>query len=234
MSKQIDIGKDVEMEHLQDADLRSAVKEDAPDKYVAEIIAEDHIQEIPDYYTRLLHMEEEAKRKQAADQIQQPSMLNNSLSMQQQQGNQTQQPSAPDDNINNTSPKHLLDAVNKLIIYNNQYVPYMLQSVQALGNQRLLQLTKVFLDMYNKQLGQMKEALSIYMVWEFKKPLQYSINTITTLIKYFPNQRQQPFMIYTQELLNQLKKLDQMVQNNSLNPQQYIQNIQSPTTAIGL
>lgn len=46
---QIKIGKKIEMEHVDDAKL-------------AEEIAKDHLQEIPDYYTRLEKMEKEAKK----------------------------------------------------------------------------------------------------------------------------------------------------------------------------
>lgn len=47
---QIEKGKKVEMEHTKDSKL-------------AREIAMDHLEEIPDYYTRLEKMEKEAKRK---------------------------------------------------------------------------------------------------------------------------------------------------------------------------
>lgn len=46
---QIEIGKKVEMEHVSDVKL-------------AKEIAMDHLEEIPDYYTRLTKMEKEAKK----------------------------------------------------------------------------------------------------------------------------------------------------------------------------
>lgn len=46
---QIEMGKKVEMEHVSDAKL-------------AKEIAMDHLEEIPDYYTRLTKMEKEAKK----------------------------------------------------------------------------------------------------------------------------------------------------------------------------
>jgi hypothetical protein len=47
---QIDMGKKVEMEHVKDEKL-------------AREIAMDHLEEIPDYYTRLNNMEKEAKKE---------------------------------------------------------------------------------------------------------------------------------------------------------------------------
>lgn len=47
---QIDMGKGIEMEHVNDKDL-------------AEEIAMDHLEEMPDYYTRLKKMEKEAKKE---------------------------------------------------------------------------------------------------------------------------------------------------------------------------
>lgn len=47
---QIDMGKKVEMEHVKDVKL-------------AREIAMDHLEEIPDYYTRLKNMEKEAKKE---------------------------------------------------------------------------------------------------------------------------------------------------------------------------
>lgn len=47
---QIEMGKKVEMEHVDDVDL-------------AEEIAMDHLEEIPDYYTRLKKMEKDAKKE---------------------------------------------------------------------------------------------------------------------------------------------------------------------------
>ena len=52
-SKQLTLGKRVEMEHTRDPK-------------VAEEIARDHLAEIPDYYTRLHKMESEAKMKKSA------------------------------------------------------------------------------------------------------------------------------------------------------------------------
>lgn len=50
IKSQIEIGKKIEMEHVDDSDL-------------AEEIAMDHLEEIPDYYTRLKKMEKEAKKE---------------------------------------------------------------------------------------------------------------------------------------------------------------------------
>lgn len=50
IESQIKMGKKVEMEHVDDSDL-------------AEEIAMDHLEEIPDYYTRLKDMEKEAKKE---------------------------------------------------------------------------------------------------------------------------------------------------------------------------
>lgn len=47
---QIKMGKKIELEHVDDEDL-------------AEEIAMDHLEEIPDYYTRLKKMEKEAKKE---------------------------------------------------------------------------------------------------------------------------------------------------------------------------
>lgn len=47
---QIEMGKKIEMEHVNDSDL-------------AKEIAMDHLEEIPDYYTRLNKMEKEAKKE---------------------------------------------------------------------------------------------------------------------------------------------------------------------------
>ena len=47
---QIDMGKKIEMEHVDDIKL-------------AEEISMDHLEEIPDYYTRLKKMEKEAKKE---------------------------------------------------------------------------------------------------------------------------------------------------------------------------
>jgi len=47
---QIEIGKKIELEHVDDEDL-------------AEEISMDHLDEIPDYYTRLKEMEKEAKKE---------------------------------------------------------------------------------------------------------------------------------------------------------------------------
>ena len=49
--KQIDMGKKVELEHT-------------PDKNVSTEISKDHLEEIPDYYTRLKKMEEDAGIKE--------------------------------------------------------------------------------------------------------------------------------------------------------------------------
>lgn len=50
IEEQIEMGKEVEKEHTNDPD-------------IAERIAMDHLVEIPDYYTRLKKMEEEAKEE---------------------------------------------------------------------------------------------------------------------------------------------------------------------------
>lgn len=50
-SKQLAMGIKVEHEHTDDAE-------------IAEAIAKDHLAEIPDYYTRLLKMEREAKTEE--------------------------------------------------------------------------------------------------------------------------------------------------------------------------
>jgi len=50
IKSQIEIGKKIEMEHVDDAKL-------------AEEISMDHLEEIPDYYTRLKKMEKEAKKE---------------------------------------------------------------------------------------------------------------------------------------------------------------------------
>lgn len=50
IKSQIKIGKKIEMEHVDDSDL-------------AKEIAMDHLEEIPDYYTRLKKMEKEAKKE---------------------------------------------------------------------------------------------------------------------------------------------------------------------------
>lgn len=47
---QIEMGKKIEMEHVDDSDL-------------AKEIAMDHLEEIPDYYTRLKKMEKDAKKE---------------------------------------------------------------------------------------------------------------------------------------------------------------------------
>lgn len=46
--RQLDLGIDVEKEHTDDP-------------YIAKKIAKDHLDEIPDYYDRLIKMEKEAK-----------------------------------------------------------------------------------------------------------------------------------------------------------------------------
>jgi len=48
--KQLKMGTKIEMEHTDD-------------KLLAEKIAKDHLDEIPDYYTRLIKMEKEAEVK---------------------------------------------------------------------------------------------------------------------------------------------------------------------------
>ena len=53
---QIKIGKKIEMEHVDEEDL-------------AEEIAMDHLEEIPDYYTRLIKMEKEAKKELKIESI---------------------------------------------------------------------------------------------------------------------------------------------------------------------
>lgn len=50
IKSQIDMGKKIELEHVDDESL-------------AEEIAMDHLEEIPDYYTRLKKMEKEAKKE---------------------------------------------------------------------------------------------------------------------------------------------------------------------------
>jgi len=50
IESQIEIGKKIEMEHVDDIKL-------------AEEISMDHLEEIPDYYTRLKKMEKEAKKE---------------------------------------------------------------------------------------------------------------------------------------------------------------------------
>lgn len=50
IESQIKMGKKVEMEHVDDS-------------HLAEEIAMDHLEEIPDYYTRLKDMEKEAKKE---------------------------------------------------------------------------------------------------------------------------------------------------------------------------
>ena len=50
IKSQIEIGKKVELEHVDDSEL-------------AEEITMDHLEEIPDYYTRLKDMEKEAKKE---------------------------------------------------------------------------------------------------------------------------------------------------------------------------
>ena len=50
IKKQIEIGKKIEMEHVNDETL-------------AKEISMDHLEEIPDYYTRLNKMEKEAKKE---------------------------------------------------------------------------------------------------------------------------------------------------------------------------
>lgn len=50
INKQIQIGKKIEMEHVDDVRL-------------AKEISMDHLEEIPDYYTRLIKMEKEAKKE---------------------------------------------------------------------------------------------------------------------------------------------------------------------------
>jgi len=50
IKSQIEMGKKVELEHVDDSEL-------------AEEIAMDHLEEIPDYYTRLKDMEKEAKKE---------------------------------------------------------------------------------------------------------------------------------------------------------------------------
>lgn len=58
--KELEIGKKVEMEHA------GTIKQFAPDadiETVATSIAKDHLKELPDYYSRLVKMEKEAKLK---------------------------------------------------------------------------------------------------------------------------------------------------------------------------
>lgn len=50
IEKQIDMGEKIEMEHVDD-------------EVLAKEIAMDHLEEIPDYYTRLKKMEKEAKKE---------------------------------------------------------------------------------------------------------------------------------------------------------------------------
>lgn len=50
VKKQIEMGKKIEMEHVDD-------------EVLAKEIAMDHLEEIPDYYTRLKKMEKEAKKE---------------------------------------------------------------------------------------------------------------------------------------------------------------------------
>jgi len=54
---QMDKGKKVEHEHTEGAKLDKPVQDT-----VARKISKDHLKEIPDYYTRLKHMEEQAKK----------------------------------------------------------------------------------------------------------------------------------------------------------------------------
>jgi len=57
---ELDMGRKVELEHTATIDyLRK--HPDAPLQKVVEMIAQDHLKELPDYYTRLKKMEEEGK-----------------------------------------------------------------------------------------------------------------------------------------------------------------------------
>jgi len=67
--KQVEMGMDVEKEHAPTVErIRESLSEnlDIPDKEIFRMIAEDHLREMPDYYTRLKRMEEEGKGEKKA------------------------------------------------------------------------------------------------------------------------------------------------------------------------
>ncbi len=65
----MEIGKEIELEHTQDNDLQKAYERGANDTDIAEIIAEDHLNEYKDYYDPeigLPAMEDKLKKEKAS------------------------------------------------------------------------------------------------------------------------------------------------------------------------